>query len=73
MVVLIDAKYFGSMLRNARRHHGIKSNDVAKMLKTTVKDLHKYEQGCAPIPESILLSLFYNGFCLLHCKRIRPK
>ncbi len=69
MVLLIDAKYFGTMLQAARRNQGIKANDMAQMLKISVRQLHHYERGTEPIPENILMSLFYNGLCLLRCKR----
>jgi len=73
MVVLIDAKYFGNMLRNARRKQNIGANDAAKILKISLKELHRYERGLEPIPESILLSMFHHGYCLLSCRRSRYK
>lgn len=68
MVVLADAKYYGNLLRFARKRQGIKTNDAANMLKISVKQLRRYERGLELIPESILMSLFYRGFCLLRCK-----
>ena len=71
MVVLVDAKYYGNMLRFARKHQGIKTNDAAKMLKISVKQLRRYERGLELIPESMLMALFHRGFCLLRCQRPR--
>lgn len=71
MTVLIDAKYFGAMMRSARRHQGLGANDTAKILGISLKQLHRYEHGTEPIPESILDSVFYHGFCLMRCRRGR--
>lgn len=32
MVVLVDAKYFGLLLRQARQQNGINTHDAAQML-----------------------------------------
>ena len=68
MVVLVDAKYFGNVLRFARKHQCVKVNDVARMFHISVKQWRKYERGIEPIPENILMALFHRGFCMLQCK-----
>lgn len=74
MTVLVDAKYFGNMLRSARKHNNMNINDAANMFnKTSIKQFRRYERGPEPIPENILQSLFYHGFCLLRCKRATQK
>jgi len=69
MVVLVDTKYFGSLLRKARRDNGINKRDAAKMFGISQRKLFHCEQGKAVIPESILSSLFYYGICLKRCKK----
>ncbi len=73
MVTLVDSKYFGRAMRNARRHNCLGADDVAKMFSISVRQLHKYEQGKEVIPDNILQSIFYHGFCLLRCRRVPPK
>ena len=69
MVVLIDAKYYGAMLRRARRQQKIRSQDAAKILRVSVRQMHSYERGQEQIPEHIVMRLFYRGFCLLKCQK----
>ncbi len=73
MVTLVDSKYFGRALRNARRHNCLSADVVAKMFGISARELHKYEQGKEVIPDNILQSIFYHGFCLLRCRRVPPK
>ena len=73
MVTLVDTKYFGNLLRFARRHSRLNSDEVARMFSISVRQLHRYEQGKEVIPCNILQSLFQHGFCLLQCRHIPPK
>ncbi len=73
MVTLVDSKYFGRTLRSARRHNCLSADEVAKMFGISARQLHKYEQGKEVIPDNILQSIFYHGFCLLRCRRVPPK
>ena len=73
MVMLVDAKYYGALMRYSRRTQAIRAADFAKMFGISVRQLHRYENGKDVIPANIILSLFSNGFCLLRCKRIRQK
>lgn len=68
-MVLIDAKYFGAMLRKARRENGINTRDAAKMFCVPRREFVRYERGTSVIPEGVLSSLFYHGFCLKKCKK----
>ena len=68
MVVLVDAKYFGNLLRNARRKQNLNTSDAAKMFGISRRELIRYEHGTLPISEGVLMSMFYHGFCLLRCK-----
>ena len=69
MVVLVDAKYFGSLLRRARRENSINTQDAAKMFGIPRRQLIHFEHGTEVIPENMLSSLFYYGFCLKRCKK----
>lgn len=69
MVVLVDSKYFGSLLRLARKHNSIKTNDMARLFGTSARQIRKYENGTEIIPENILMSVFYHGLCLMRCKK----
>ena len=68
MLVMVDARYFGTMLRAARKRQHIKTNDLARMFHISVHQWRKYERGVEPIPENILMSLFHRGMCMLQCK-----
>lgn len=68
MVVLVDAKYFGKILRCTRKNQNMKTKDLAKMFHISVRQWHRYECGKEPIPENILITLFTRGFCMLRCK-----
>ena len=68
MVVLVDAKYFGNLLKYTRKHQNIKTHEAAKMFHISVKQWRRYERGVELIPENVLMSLFHRGFCLLKCQ-----
>ena len=68
MLVMIDARYFGTMLRAARKRQNIKAHDLAKMFHISVRQWRRYERGVEAIPENILMSLFHRGMCMLQCK-----
>lgn len=70
MVVLVDAKYFGLLLRQARQQNGINTHDAAQMLGVPRRRLVHYEHGTEVISESVLATLFYNGVCLMRCKKV---
>ena len=68
-VVLIDARYFGQILHDARCQVRVRRPDLAKMLKIPSHDLRKYEKGTAPIPDSIMYRLVSNGILALCVRR----
>ena len=69
MVVLVDTKYYGDILRNARRNQSIKTRDAAKIFRVSIRQLRRYERGLDPVPEHILMCLFHRGFCMLKCQK----
>ena len=68
-IVLIDARYFGQILRDARRQVRVRPPEFAKMLKITSHELHNYEKGRVPIPEKIMHRLLSNGILTLCARR----
>ncbi|MBO4700611.1 MAG: hypothetical protein J5620_02565 [Alphaproteobacteria bacterium] len=46
----------------------MKTKDLAKMFRISVRQWHRYERGKEPIPENILMAIFHRGFCMLQCK-----
>lgn len=67
-IVLVDARHYGEQLRRARRSLCMNASQAAQLLKTTIRDLHKYEQGKQPIPPDILCALMHRGLALTQCK-----
>jgi len=65
MVVLVDSKYFGNALRNARRHQHLNIANTARFFNMPARQYRRYERGLDPIPENVLLCLFHRGFCML--------
>ena len=71
MVVLVDAKYFGTMLRVARRDQNVRVCDIAEMFHVSVRKWRRYERGVEQIPENVMLALFHRGFCMLKCSKVK--
>ena len=69
MTVLIDTRHYARILCAARRKQNIRSVEAAQMFKVSVRQLHRYENGKEPIPDNVLQSLLYHGYCLLGCRR----
>lgn len=67
-VILIDARYFGTQLRRARRSARLSRFEFAQMLKISRYDLDKYESGRLVIPESILYRLMSYGIMMLKAR-----
>lgn len=63
-IVLIGARHVGEQLRRARRGLHINTNYAAKILKISVRDLHKYESGKQPVPPDLMCALFHRGLAL---------
>lgn len=68
-IVLVDAKHYGFQLRYARRMLNMKRRVVAKLLKISVHELHKYEHGIQPIPPELLGVLLQRGLLLSLCRK----
>ncbi len=71
--ILIDARYFGRMLKNGRRANHMTRTDCAKMLKIPKDDLRCYERGTKIISESVLSRLVLYGLTLLKARNMPYK
>ncbi len=69
--LLIDANYYGSVMRHAREHLKISVADAAKLLKMNKKDYQKCERGQALFDIGILRRFFHGAFAMLVIKRSR--
>lgn len=67
-IILIDARHYGEQLRKARRMLHLSTLDVAKMLKISVDELHKYELGRQPMPAELIFVLMHRGLMLSICR-----
>ncbi len=69
--LLIDANYYGSVMRHARQHLKISVTDAAKLLKMSRRDYQRCERGQALFDIGILRRFFHGAFALLLIKRSR--
>ncbi len=69
--LLIDAQYYGNIMRCARQHLKISAGDAAALLKMTKKDYLKCERGRDLFAEGTLRRFFHGAFALLVIKRSR--
>ena len=69
--LLIDANYYGSIMRHARQHLKISVTDAAKLLKMSRRDYQRCERGQALFDIGILRRFFHGAFALLVIKRSR--
>ena len=69
--LLIDANYYGSIMRHARQHLKISVTDAAKLLKMSRRDYQRCERGQALFDIGILRRFFHGAFALLLIKRSR--
>ncbi|MDE6250790.1 MAG: helix-turn-helix domain-containing protein [Alphaproteobacteria bacterium] len=72
-VVLVDAKYFGAAIRRGRRNACIGRRDLGVILRITHRELAKYENGRAVIPDDILARIITNGIVLLKTRKFNQK
>ena len=72
-LVLVDTKFFGKTLKQARNSAHIKRTYAARILGTTCRHLQRYESGKELIPENILRRLLAHGFTLLTIKNNNPQ
>ena len=68
-VVLVDARYYGDIMRQARKWLKIDSDTAAKILKIGRKEYRKYERGRAVIPRDVYMRLMQSAFSLLSFRR----
>ncbi|MDE6570593.1 MAG: hypothetical protein K2L95_00005 [Alphaproteobacteria bacterium] len=69
--VLIDANYYGSIMRDARRHLKISSVDAAALLRMKHADYVKCERGHDLFSEGTLRRFYHGAFAMLVIKRSR--
>ena len=69
--LLIDANYYGNIMRCARQHLRISVADAAKLLKMNKKDYQKCERGHDLFAEGTLRRFFHGAFAMLVIKRSR--
>ena len=69
--LLIDAQYYGNIMRHARQHLKISVADAAKLLKMNKKDYQKCERGHDLFAAGTLRRFFHGAFALLVIKRSR--
>lgn len=66
--ILIDCKYLGTALANARKTTGLRRMAAAEMLNITYQELLQYERGQRIIPDHILHKIMANGLTLMRTK-----
>ena len=69
--LLIDANYYGNIMRCARQHLRISVADAAALLKMSKKDYQRCERGDDLFAEGTLRRFFHGAFALLIIKRGR--
>ncbi|MDE6571478.1 MAG: hypothetical protein K2L95_04675 [Alphaproteobacteria bacterium] len=69
--LLIDANYYGNIMRCARQHLRISVADAAALLKMSKKDYQRCERGDDLFSEGTLRRFFHGAFALLIIKRSR--
>ncbi|MDE6570805.1 MAG: hypothetical protein K2L95_01115 [Alphaproteobacteria bacterium] len=69
--LLIDANYYGNIMRCARQHLRISVADAAALLKMSKKDYQRCERGDDLFAEGTLRRFFHGAFALLIIKRSR--
>ncbi|MDE6478129.1 MAG: hypothetical protein K2L94_02665 [Alphaproteobacteria bacterium] len=69
--LLIDANYYGNIMRCARQHLCISVADAAALLKMSKKDYQRCERGDDLFAEGTLRRFFHGAFALLIIKRSR--
>ncbi|MDE6477990.1 MAG: CRISPR-associated endonuclease Cas1 [Alphaproteobacteria bacterium] len=69
--LLIDANYYGNIMRCARQHLRISVADAAALLKMSKKDYQKCERGDELFSEGTLRRFYHGAFALLIIKRSR--
>ena len=69
--LLIDANYYGNIMRCARQHLRISVADAAALLKMSKKDYQKCERGDDLFSEGTLRRFYHGAFAMLVIKRSR--
>ncbi|MDE6477943.1 MAG: hypothetical protein K2L95_03700 [Alphaproteobacteria bacterium] len=69
--LLIDANYYGNIMRCARQHLRISVADAAALLKMSKKDYQRCERGDDLFSDGTLRRFFHGAFAMLVIKRSR--
>ncbi|MDE6571132.1 MAG: hypothetical protein K2L95_02865 [Alphaproteobacteria bacterium] len=69
--LLIDANYYGNIMRCARQHLRISVADAAALLKMSKKDYQRCERGDDLFSEGTLRRFYHGAFAMLVIKRSR--
>ncbi|MDE6477728.1 MAG: hypothetical protein K2L95_02640 [Alphaproteobacteria bacterium] len=67
--LLIDANYYGNIMRCAREHLKINSRDAAALLKMKYADYVKCERGKMLFDEGNMRRFYHGAFAMLIIKR----
>lgn len=67
-VTLVDTRYYGKILRMARKSMHISATNASQMLKLSRCEYAKCEQGKIIIPESQLQRLFAYAFMVMQTR-----
>ncbi len=68
-MTLVDAKYYGKIVTNARKTINLGRKEVAQLLKISPNQLYRYEHGSTPFPEATMMRLMIAGLSLLSFKK----
>ena len=69
--ILIDAQYYGNIMRCARQHLKISAGDAAALFKMPKKEYLKCERDRELFAEGTLRRVFHGAFAMLIIKRGR--
>ncbi len=69
-MTLVDAKYYGKILRHARKSLKLNRRDTAQLLNINIHELRRYEHGCCALPENITTKLMVAGLAMLSVKKL---
>ena len=69
--LLIDARYYGNILRTARNHENICARHAAYLLKISHSDILKYEKGVILLDDGILHRIFISALRHLYEQDLR--
>ncbi|MDE6571052.1 MAG: hypothetical protein K2L95_02430 [Alphaproteobacteria bacterium] len=63
--IIIDARYYGNIMRTTRKHLKMNIADAAALLQMKTADYKRCECGRALFNESVMQRLFHASFTML--------